>query len=378
MTSPRTVPETTSKRNLFGLSRPQLGQFFADLGEKPFRASQVIQWIHRHGVTRFDDMTNLGKGLRERLKETACITPPKVLTRQHSQDGTRKWLIQVGPENQGIETVYIPTKNRGTLCVSSQVGCALDCQFCSTAQLGFSRNLGSDEIIAQLWLAWKELGLNVADFHGKKAISNIVLMGMGEPLLNLDNVISAVSIMQDDLAYGLAKKRITLSTAGHVPGIYRLRELSDISLAVSLHAPNDQIRNQIMPINRKYPVEELLDACQAFISGQKQRHVTFEYVMLDGINDSDECAHELVKRLSGMASKVNLIPFNPFPGTRFKCSPEHRIQSFQRILMSRNIMTMTRRTRGDDIDAACGQLVGKHTGRRNHRHVRTAPEATVL
>ncbi len=362
---------TEKKINLLGFDRIEMTEFFASLGEKSFRATQVLQWIHRHGVTDFSQMTNLGKMLRQRLDDVAVIVTPEVITRQHAKDGTRKWLIRMDQGNS-IEAVFIPTQSRGTLCISSQVGCALDCGFCSTAQQGFSRNLSASEIIAQLWLAWKELGLNVADFTGKKAISNIVLMGMGEPLLNLDNVVSAINIMQDDMAYGLAKKRITLSTAGHVPGIERLKTLSDISLAVSLHAPNNEIRNQIMPINRKFPIEVLLEACQAFISGDKQRQITFEYIMLDGINDSVQCARELVKRLKPLFCKVNLIPFNPFPGTDFRCTPMDKIEDFQRILMSSGIMTMTRRTRGEDIDAACGQLVGKLKGRRNNKTAKAA------
>jgi len=345
---------TEKKVNLLNLSRPEMEAFFASLGEKAFRASQVFKWLYQQGVGDLDSMTNLGKNLRIKLNEIAEIRAPTVITDQLSEDGTRKWVLQVDSGNF-IEMVFIPEQNRGTLCVSSQVGCALACSFCSTAQQGFNRNLTTSEIIGQLWVANQALGL---DPKAPRVISNVVMMGMGEPLLNFDNVVKAMDLMMDDFSYGLSKRRVTLSTAGVIPALDRLKEVSDVSLAVSLHAPNDALRNELVPLNRKYPIKELLLACQRYV-GDDRRRVTFEYVMLDGVNDSVKHAHELVKLLKNVPAKVNLIPFNPFPGTQYQRSSQAVINRFREILMQNNMVTITRRTRGDDIDAACGQLVGK-------------------
>ncbi len=340
----------TERTNLLGLDLPAIEAFFVANGHKAFHGRQVLKWIHKHGVTDFGDMTDLSKKLRAELKEIAEVRVPEILLEQSSADGTRKWLVELVCGNR-VETVYIPEDDRGTLCVSSQVGCALDCSFCSTAQQGFNRNLSVAEIIGQVWIAAREVG--------ERSLTNVVLMGMGEPLTNFDNVVHAMNLMQDDLAYGLSKYRVTLSTAGVVPALRRLREVADISLAVSLHAPDNPLRDELVPINRKYPIKELLDACRDFIRDDKRRKVTFEYVMLDGVNDSDAHARKLLKLMRSLPSKVNLIPFNPFPGAPYKRSPDARIERFQRILMDGGIITMTRKTRGDDIDAACGQLVGR-------------------
>ncbi len=325
--------------------------WFQDLGEKPFHARQVLKWIHQHLVTDFDAMTNLSKSLRARLKEQAEVCVPSIIADQCSKDGTRKWLLELSCGNR-IETVYIPEPERGTLCVSSQVGCALACSFCATAQQGFNRNLSVAEIIGQLWVATKELPEN-------QPITNIVLMGMGEPLTNFDNVVAATNIMLDDLAYSRSKYRVTISTAGIVPAIDRLRELSDVSLAVSLHAPTDELRNQLVPVNRKYPIAELLAACKRYVADEKRRRVTFEYVMLDGVNDSNQQARQLVRLMQGVPAKINLIPFNPFPGSDYHRSPQQRIDAFRAMLSASGLTTVTRKTRGEDIDAACGQLVGR-------------------
>ena len=343
------------KLNLLGLTRQELEEFFVSIGEKPFRASQLLKWIHQFGVADFDAMTNISKALRLRLQELAEIVAPQILMQQHSRDGTRKWLLKVDGGNS-VEMVFIPEKERGTLCVSSQVGCALDCSFCSTARQGFNRNLGAAEIIGQLWLANQALG---RDPRGERVISNVVLMGMGEPLLNFDNVVAAMDLMMDDLAYGLSKRRVTISTAGVVPALKRLKQVSEASLAVSLHAADDALRDKLVPLNRKYPIAVLLDACREYIAGESKRVVTFEYVMLKDINDSAEQAHRLARLLNRMPSKVNLIPFNPFPGSRYACSSPEVIDCFASILQEKGIVTITRRTRGGDIDAACGQLVGQ-------------------
>jgi 23S rRNA (adenine2503-C2)-methyltransferase len=342
--------------------------FFISLDEKPFRASQVFKWIYQSGVDNFAEMTNLSKSLRARLEETAEIRPPKIILDHASSDGTHKWVVEIDSGNH-IETVFIPEKNRGTLCVSSQVGCALACTFCSTAQQGFNRNLSTAEIIGQLWVANKALGF---DWQGDRIISNVVMMGMGEPLLNFDNVVRAMNIMMDDFSFGLSKRRVTLSTAGVVPAIDRLREVTDVSLALSLHAPNDSLRDQLVPLNKKYPIKDVLDACKRYV-GEDRRRITIEYVMLDGINDSVEHAFELVKLLRSVPSKVNLIPFNPFPNTEYRRSSQQAIDKFRDILMKHDLTTVTRKTRGDDINAACGQLVGKVVDRtkrnlqqRNH------------
>ncbi len=338
--------------NLLGLERQALEEFFVQIGEKSFRARQVLKWIHERGVVDFDDMTDLSKALRARLREETCLELPEVVKTQISNDGTSKWLMSLADGNR-IETVFIPEATRGTLCVSSQVGCALNCAFCATARQGFSRNLSTAEIIGQVWQAQRALG------GGK--ITNVVLMGMGEPLLNFDAVMPALELMMDDLAYGLAKRRVTVSTAGLVPAIDRLAQCSDASLAVSLHATTDELRNRLVPINRKYPLRQLLDACHRFIHSERQRgrKITWEYVMIDGVNDSVADARRLVKLLSHIPSKINLIPFNRFEGIPFERSSQGAIERFQAILQGAGYLATVRRTRGDDIDAACGQLVGK-------------------
>ena len=351
-----------NKTNLLELDRKGLEALFVGLGEKPFRARQLLPWIHRRGVTEFGAMTDIAKELRARLAEVAEVGVPQVVHRQDSQDGTRKWLMQLDCGDR-IETVFIPEDDRGTLCVSSQVGCALDCSFCSTARQGFNRNLSTAEIIGQLWVAAHELGES-------GAVTNVVLMGMGEPLTNFDNVVRAMGLMMDDLAYGLSKRRVTLSTAGIVPGIERLREVSEASLALSLHAPTDELRNELVPLNRKYPIREVLAACRRYVEREPRRRVTIEYVMLDGVNDSPAQARQLARLLRGYPAKVNLIPFNPFPGTRYRRSSQAVIDRFRDILVAAGLTTITRKTRGDDIDAACGQLVGRvrDRSRRQLRH----------
>lgn len=357
-----------NKVNLVGMPRRELEAFFTEMGEKAFRASQVMKWIYHHGVDRFEEMTNLGKALRSRLEASACLELPVVEAEQPSSDGTRKWALRLADGNH-IETVFIPDGERGTLCVSSQVGCTLACSFCSTARQGYNRNLTAAEIIGQLVVAARSIGL--PENKGDRVITNVVLMGMGEPLLNFEQVSAAMDLMQDDLAFGISKRRVTLSTAGVVPGIDRLREVSDVSLAVSLHAPDDELRNVLVPINRKYPIAELMEACRRYVSGKPHRRVTFEYVMLEGINDSPEHARRLVRLLRRVPSKVNLIPFNSFPGAPYRCSSQKTIDRFRDIIMEAGIMTVTRKTRGDDIDAACGQLVGKvmDRTRRSERYI---------
>ena len=342
--------------NLLGLDRPAMEKYFREIGEKPFRAQQLTKWIHQQGVINLDQMSNLSKALRTELKQKAIIHHPQVLLDEISKDGTRKWVLQLDDGNR-IETVFIPESDRGTLCVSSQVGCALDCSFCSTGRQGFNRNLSSAEIIAQLWLATRLL--EEEKKPGRK-ITNVVLMGMGEPLLNFDNVVSAVRIMMDDFAYGMSKRRVTVSTAGVVPAMDRIGEILDMRLAVSLHATNDELRNELVPINKKYPIKELMSACRRFLDRQDSRsRITFEYVMLDGINDQPEHARELIKLLRGIPTLMNLIPFNPFPDSGYKTSSKKQIDRFSTMLVEAGITTVVRRTRGDDIDAACGQLVGK-------------------
>tara|TARA_R110002074_G_scaffold170005_2_gene331884 strand:- start:20223 stop:21302 length:1080 start_codon:yes stop_codon:yes gene_type:complete len=341
----------SSKLNLLNLDRKGLEAFFAELGEKPFRATQVLKWIHQEGVSDFELMSNLSKALRARLADIAEVRLPEIVFEQKSEDGTYKWVLELDGQNR-IETVFIPEEGRGTLCVSSQVGCALECTFCSTAQQGFNRNLSTAEIIGQVWVAAKAL-------KGKANLTNVVMMGMGEPLLNFNNTVSALNLMMDDFAYGLAKRRVTVSTSGVVPALLRLADVSEASLAVSLHAPNDELRDILVPINKKYPIAQLLEACKYYIKDEKRRKVTFEYVMLSGINDSVEQAHQLSKLLEGIPSKVNLIPFNPFPNTQYTRSSNNAIHRFTAVLKEAGLITTTRKTRGDDIDAACGQLVGK-------------------
>lgn len=343
------------KINLMDLDRSGMERFFVDLGEKKFRAHQVLKWIYHHGVTDFAHMTDFGRALRERMTAVAEIRAPEVITEQVSADGTTKWLIGLHAGN-AVETVYIPEPSRGTLCVSSQIGCSLNCSFCSTGAQGFNRNLSTSEIIGQVWRAAERLGHDAKD---NRRITNVVMMGMGEPLLNFDQVLPALELMRDDLAFGLANKRVTVSTAGLVPGIDRLSAATDVSLAVSLHAPNDALRTELVPLNRKYPIAELLAACKRFLSDRPRASITFEYTLLDGVNDQPEHARQLARLLRGLPSKLNLIPFNPFPGTRYRCSSAAAIERFQDQLMHAGYITTVRRTRGQDIDAACGQLVGK-------------------
>lgn len=358
-----------AKTNLLNLDRQGMEAFFTEIGEKAFRASQVMQWVHQHRVDDFALMTNISKALREKLSQLAEVRVPEIVIEQVSRDGTRKWLLRLDDGNC-IETVYIPEDDRGTLCVSSQVGCALDCSFCSTAQQGFNRNLTTAEIISQIWIAKK--ALEPDGNPDNRVVTNIVLMGMGEPLLNFDNVVCAMNLMLDDFAYGLSKRRVTLSTAGVVPALDRLREVCDVSLAVSLHATNDALRDELVPINRKYPIRELLDACRRYVDREGRRKITFEYVMLKGINDSPQHAKALVKMLQGIPSKVNLIPFNPFPQSRYERSEQATIDRFRDVLHVTGMTTITRRTRGEDIDAACGQLAGK-VNDRTKRRFRTIP-----
>ena len=330
--------------------------FFAKLGEKAFRASQLTKWIHQLNVTDFDQMTNISKALREQLKEKACINSLKVDTDQLSNDGTRKWLLELADGNR-IESVFIPEDDRGTLCISSQVGCALDCSFCSTGRQGFSRNLTVAEIISQVWIA-----NNLIEEEKKpgRKITNVVLMGMGEPLLNFDNVMKAIDVMMDDFAYGLSKRRITVSTAGVVPAMERLAERHDVQLAISLHATRDALRDDIVPINKKYNLEKLVEACHKFMAQRSPRsRLTIEYVMLAGVNDSKQDAQELIKLLDGLSVLINLIPFNPFPESGYKTSSNNAVHRFQDELMAAGLITVIRKTRGEDIDAACGQLAGK-------------------
>ena len=345
------------RTNLLDLDREGLRAFFADLGERPFRADQVLKWIHHHGVTDFDAMTNIAKPLRARLAEVAEIRPPEMLTCRDSVDGTRKWLFRLDGGNS-IECVFIPEDDRNTLCVSTQVGCALDCSFCATARAGFNRNLTTAEIAGQVWLANRSL---LADHpQGASGVTNVVLMGMGEPLLNLKAVVPALRLMLDDLAFGLSKRRVTVSTSGVVPKMDRLRELVDVGMAVSLHAPNDELRNELVPLNRSHPIAELMAACRRWVGeGERKKHIMFEYVMLDGVNDRPAHARELAELIGDLPAKVNLIPFNPFPGSGYERSSQAAIDEFRRILNDRGIFAVTRRTRGDDIDAACGQLAGR-------------------
>ncbi len=341
--------------NLLDLDAERLTGFFAEIGEKPFRARQVMRWIHQFGQSEFEKMSDLSKGLRAKLESGAIVQAPSVMSDSTAADGTRKWLLSVGAAN-GIETVFIPETSRGTLCVSSQVGCALECAFCSTGRQGFNRNLSVAEIVGQLWWANRALG---ASPKGERVISNVVMMGMGEPLANFDNVVSAMKIMLDDYGYGLSRRRVTLSTSGMVPAMDRLAEQLPVALAVSLHAPDDKLRDRLVPINKKYPLKELMAACKRYIKVAPRDFVTFEYVMLDGVNDSVEQAKQLVELVKGVSCKFNLIPFNPFPDSGFERSSPGRISAFRDVLMQAGLVTTTRKTRGDDIDGACGQLAGQ-------------------
>jgi len=349
------MPAGFQKTNLMGLDQAGLELFFAGIGEKPFRARQVLKWIHHRFVDDFEQMTDLSRDLRARLKEIAEVRPPFILSENRSVDGTVKWLM-ASTEGNAVETVFIPEPNRGTLCISSQVGCMLNCTFCATATQGFNRNLDSWEIIGQVWQAARLLR---EERLGGRRITNVVLMGMGEPLLNLDAVEPALSVFRNELAFGLAAKRLTVSTAGVIPGIDRLREGVDVALAISLHAPEDELRTRLVPLNRKYPIADLFDACWRFLKERKRSSITFEYTMIDGVNDQPEHARKLVRLLAPMPSKLNLIPFNPFPGTTFRQSPADCIERFKEITRAGGVLTTVRKTRGDDIDAACGQLAGK-------------------
>lgn len=371
-----------TKTNLLGCNARALADFLGSLGERPFRVQQLLRWIHRFGVDDFSAMSDLSKELRQRLKAIAVVDPPAVLAEHEAADGTRKWLLETGTGN-AVETVFIPETGRGTLCVSTQVGCALACRFCSTGRQGFNRNLTAAEIVGQLWWANKALG-DLLDkeerrprgsnpprspFKGGegeegRAITNVVLMGMGEPLLNLDNVVPALELMLDDHAYGLSRRRVTISTSGIVPAIDRLRQLCPVALAVSLHAPTDRLRDELMPINRKYPLSELMAACRRYVEDAPRDFITFEYVMLAGVNDSVEHARAAVRLTRGVPCKFNLIPFNPFPDSGFRRSPPEAILAFQKVLMDAGIVATVRKARGEDIAAACGQLAGRVVERR--------------
>lgn len=346
-------------QNLLDLDATALTAWFAAQGEKPFRARQVLRWIHHAGVADFSAMTDIARALREKLQAGAVVLPPPMVSDKISDDGTRKFLFSVGSGN-AVETVFIPEDDRGTLCISTQAGCALDCAFCSTGKQGFNRNLTTAEIIGQLWQAKTAVG-DYAQGRGSenRIISNVVLMGMGEPLANFENSVAALRLMLDDNAYGLSRRRVTVSTSGLVPAMDRLREECPTALAVSLHAPNDPLRDRLVPINQKYPLAELLAACRRYLEKAPRDFITFEYVMLDGVNDSDDHARQLVDIARQVSCKYNLIPFNPFPGSPFRRSPRDRIRRFSEILLEAGIVTTTRKTRGDDIDAACGQLAGQ-------------------
>ncbi|TAK90937.1 MAG: 23S rRNA (adenine(2503)-C(2))-methyltransferase RlmN [Burkholderiaceae bacterium] len=345
----------TEPTNLLDFDPAALMAWCGARGEKAFRARQLLRWIHQAGASDFQAMTDLAKSLREKLEHEACIQAPAVLSDHTSADGTRKWLLDVGQGN-AIESVFIPEANRGTLCISTQAGCAVNCRFCSTGHQGFNRNLSVGEIIGQLWWANRALGANEKD---ERVISNVVLMGMGEPLLNYDHTISALRLMLDDHAYGLSRRRVTLSTSGVVPMMDRLGADCPVALAVSLHAPNDALRDVLVPLNKKYPLRELMAACQRYLAFAPRDFITFEYVMLDGVNDSDDHARELIALVRDVPCKFNLIPFNPFPESGLHRSAAARIKTFSLLLQDAGIVTTVRKTRGDDIDAACGQLAGE-------------------
>lgn len=343
------------KTNLLNFDLPGLTTHFAQMGEKPFRARQVMRWMHLGGIADFTDMTDLAKSLRHKLLDNAEVKVPDLLIEQKSADGTCKWLLDVGTGN-GVETVFIPEDTRGTLCISSQIGCALECMFCSTGRQGFNRNLTTAEIIGQLWWANKALGVTPKD---ERVISNVVMMGMGEPLANFDNVVTALSIMLDDHGYGLSRRRVTVSTSGMVPQMDRLKEVMPVALAISLHASNDQVRDKLIPLNKKYPLNQLMAACQRYLVKAPRDFITFEYIMLKGVNDAPEHARELIALVKDVPCKFNLIPFNPFTNSGFERSTNERIRVFREILQEAGFVVTVRKTRGDDIDAACGQLAGK-------------------
>jgi 23S rRNA (adenine2503-C2)-methyltransferase len=363
------VPDAaTSRVNLLGLPGPQLTAFVEGLGNKPFRARQLLSWMYKRGEGRFEAMTDLARDFRAQLAEVAEIRTPEIVTEHASADGTRKWVLRADSA-QAFEMVFIPEDDRGTLCISSQVGCALDCSFCSTAQQGFNRNLTTAEIVGQVWLACRELEKagQTPYAAGQRAVTNVVLMGMGEPLANFRNVVPALRLFMDDNAFDLSRRRVTLSTSGLVPQIYKLAEEVNCALAVSLHAPDDALRNELVPINKVHPIAELLEACWHYLDEQNGRSITFEYVMLEGINDSPAQARAVARLMRGHPAKLNLIPFNPFPGTRYRRSPAAAIQRFRDELLQRGVLATIRRTRGDDIDAACGQLAGRVIDRTTAR-----------
>lgn len=366
ITSAEQSDQAAKKVNLLGMSKDELSAFFVSLGEKSFRVTQVMKWIYQFGVTDFFEMTNISKKLQHKLHEVACVVPPTVKYKEFSQDGTRKWVFEVAGGSL-VETVLIPADDgkqfgRKTLCISSQVGCALDCSFCSTGKQGFERDLTPSEIIGQLWVANQSYMENVPPTERENRVTNVVMMGMGEPLLNYDPVVASMSLMLDDHAFGLSKRRVTLSTSGVVPKMYDLAKDIDVALAISLHAPNDELRNELVPINKKYPLKDLIKAAKSYVYDENPRHkkhITIEYVMLAGVNDSDEHAHQLVDLLKDLPSKINLIPFNPFPHAPYGRSSNNRIHAFSHILNQAGFVCTIRQTRGDDIDAACGQLVGQ-------------------
>jgi 23S rRNA (adenine2503-C2)-methyltransferase len=349
--------------NLLGLSPAGLEAFFVELGEKPFRARQLMTWMYRFGVADFAAMTNIAKPLREKLADIAEIRPPEVRSLHHAGDDTRKWMVTMDG-GQAIETVFIPETARGTLCISSQVGCAMDCSFCATGKQGFNRNLSAADIVGQVWLANRDLGYRP---DGDRIVTNVVFMGMGEPLANYRNVVPAIQVLLDDFGFNISRRRVTVSTSGLVPQMDRLGEECNVALAVSLHAADDALRDQLVPINRRHPIEELLEACWRYAERSAGRHITFEYVMLDGINDREEDMRRLAKLLAHRPAKVNLIPFNPFPGTEYRRSSLAAIERCREHLLRKGIRTTIRRTRGDDIDAACGQLAGQVNDRVLHR-----------
>jgi len=363
------MSNVTEKVNLLGLSPSKMKDFFIEMGEKPFRAQQILKWIHQVGIEDFDDMSNVSKAMREKLKEVACVEYPEVVYHDISKDGTKKWVMRM-PGGSSIETVYIPEGDRGTLCVSSQIGCSLDCSFCSTGKQGFNRDLSVAEIIGQVYVAAKSF--DVPGEKRERRITNVVMMGMGEPLLNFNNVVDAMDLMMDDFCYGLSKRRVTLSTSGVVPKLRELAGVSDVSLAVSLHAPNDQLRNELVPINKKYPIAELMDACKYYMDSLvDRRKLTVEYTLIDKVNDEMEHAEELAKLLKETPCKINLIPFNPFPQSGYKRPSNNRVYRFRDYLHSQGYTVTIRTTRGDDIDAACGQLVGnvEDRTRRSERYI---------
>jgi len=371
------MTDTITKTNLLGMSPEQLDAFFADQGEKRFRATQVLKWMHQHGAESFDEMTNISKALRDKLNQVAEIREPEVVTQDISKDGTRKWVIRIDG-GSCVETVLIPEGDRATLCISSQAGCSLDCSFCSTGKQGFNRNLSAAEVIGQLRIAIKSFG--PMDPAGPRRVTNVVLMGMGEPLMNFENVVKAIILMMEDNAYGLSKRRVTLSTAGVVPAIDKLREVTDVSLAISLHAPNDELRNVLVPINKRYPIKELFAACHRYLEGLSDRRViTIEYTLMSGINDQVVHAKELGKLLKTLPCKLNLIPFNPFPNSGYERPSDTAIKAFKDVMLKAGILTTVRRTRGDEIDAACGQLVGQveDKTRRSQKYIPVVQESTA-